>query len=440
MSAIDPILLTALMFGAMMLLMLVGMPLTFALGVVSIGIVAILWGPGGLSMIYYGTFGVTYSFALSAIAPFIFMGIVLQESGIGEEAFDMIYRIMGGIPGGLAIGVVFVCALIAAMVGQTGPATLTMALIALPALMKRGYDKRMVTGVIQAGGALGILIPPSVTMIIISFLSRQSPGKMFAAGIFPGLLLVVLFSLYIYIRCLLQPQMGPPVPPEERCNWLEKLKSMKSLILPSFLIFLVLGLIIFGVTSPTEAAGVGAIGSLLCVYLHRNLTWKILKESVFTTGRIMGTIMWIIIPAVAFSKIYHGLGAHVMLKNFIEHFGIGPYGVIIMMMASYFILGMFLETAAITFLTIPLYVPIITQLGFDPIWFGILYIMCQESAYLTPPYGFNLFYMKAVAPPEITIEDIYLSIVPFVGLQIIALIFVIIFPQIALWLPSVMFR
>lgn len=439
MAPIDPVILTVVMLGSMLLLMVVGVPLTFALGIVAVVIVMLLWGAGGIDMLFYSVFGVTYSFSLAAIPPFIFMGVVLQKSGIGEELFDMIHRLMGGTGGGLAIGVILICAIFAAMVGLTGPATITMGLIALPAMLKRGYDKRLVTGTIQAGGALGILIPPSVSMIMYAFLASQSTGRMFAAGIFPGLLLSVLFMVYIYIRCLFQPHMGPPVPPEERYSWLEKLKSLKALVLPGLLIFIVLGLIVLGVTSPTEAAGVGGAGALLIAAIHRTLSWKVLKESVFTTGRLMGMIMWIVVSAVAFSKIYHGLGAQAMIEGFISTAGLSAMGVLILMMFSYIILGMFLDTTAIHFLTVPLYAPIIIGLGFDAIWFGILYIITLEMGFLTPPYGYNLFYMKAIVPPEITIEDIYMSVIPFVGLQLLGLIIIMVFPQIALWLPNLLF-
>lgn len=439
MGNVDPIFLTTFMFGSMVLLMLIGLPVSLTLGVVSVATVLWMWGPGGLSMIYYSSFSITYSFTLTAIPPFIFLGIVLEKSGIGKDFYDMIYKLMGGISGGLAIGTLGVCAIVAAIVGQTGPATIMMGLIALPAMLQRGYDKRMITGAIQAGGALGILIPPSVPMIMYGFLAGQSVGRMFAAGIMPGILLTVLLMAYVWIRCKIQPHMAPPIPKEERVNWVEKLKSIKGLILPGLLIFMVLGLILFGVTSTTEAAAVGAFGSLLCAAVRGNLTWSVLKDSVYSTGRIMGTVMWIMVPAVAFSKIYQGLGAQAMVENLISSIGLGPWGVIALMMVTWYILGCFLETGAIIFLTIPLYVPIILKFGFDPIWFGILYIMNIESAYLTPPYGFNLFYMKAIAPPEITLKDIYMSVIPYVGIQVLAVIIVILFPQIVLWLPNLLF-
>jgi len=439
MVPIDPIVLTIVMFGLLVLLMVLGMPLTFAMGTVAVIIVILLWGESGVDMLFYSVFGITHAFALTAIPLFIFMGIVLERSGIGEGLFDMVYRLLGGIRGGLGIGVIIICAVFAAMVGETGPATVTMGIVAIPIMLKRRYEKRMVTGAIQAGGTLGILIPPSISMIIYAFLANQSTGRMFAAGIVPGLLLAMFFMAYIFIRCLFQPQMGPPVPPEERYNWLEKLKSLKAGILPGVLIFIVLGLIILGITSPTEAAGVGGAGALLIAAIHKTLSWKVLKESVFTTGKLMGMIMWIIVPAVAFSKIYHGLGAQQMLINFISVYELAPMTIIILMLISYIFLGMFLAPSAIHFLTIPLYAPIVIGLGFDGIWFGILYIISLEIGYLTPPFGFNLFYMRAIVPPEINMEDIYMSVIPFVGLQILGLAVVLIFPQIVLWLPNLAF-
>jgi len=436
---IDPVVLTIVMLGSLMLLMVLGMPLAFAMGTVAMITVVLLWGESGLDMLFYSVFGITHSFAMTAVPIFIFMGIVIERSGIGEELFDMVYRFLGGIRGGLGIGVIMICAVFAAMVGETGPATVTMGVVAVPIMLKRGYEKRMLTGVVQAGGTLGILIPPSISMIIYAFLANQSTGRMFAAGIIPGLLLAMFFIAYIFIRCLFQPQIGPSVPLEERYSWLERLKSLKAAVLPAVLIFIVLGLIIFGITSPTEAAGAGGAGALLIAAIHKTLSWKVLKESVFTTGRLMGMIMWIIVTAVVFSKIYHGLGAQQMLNNFISGYELAPMTVVILMLISYMFLGMFLAPSAISFLTIPLFAPVVIGLGFDGIWFGILYIISLEIGYLTPPFGFNLFYMKAIVPPEITMVDIYMSVIPFVGLQILGLVIVMIFPQIVLWLPNLAF-
>lgn len=439
MPDISPLAVTGIMFGLMLLLMVSGIPVAFALGVATMGTAIWLWGTNGLDIAFYASFGILNTFVLVALPLFIFMGVVLQKCGIGDSLFGMVHKIMGGVPGGLAMGTVMICALIAAMAGVSGAATVTMALIALPAMLKRGYDKKMISGTVMAGGALGFLIPPSVAMIMYAFLAQVSAGKLFAGGVFPGLLLATLYILYIGIRCHFQPHLGPPIAPEERVDWRGKLKSLKAVILPGILVFLVLGLIFMGVTSPTEASAVGAFGALACAAINRNLTWRVLRESLMDSTRVMGTVMWIIVAAVFFSKIYIGLGAPKLVQTFVVGAGLSPYGILIMMLASYFVLGCFLDESAILFITIPIYVPIIRSLGFDPVWFGILYIMSLESAYLTPPFGFNLFYMRALAPPEITLADIYRSVIPFVGLQLIGLALVVLFPQIALWLPSLIF-
>lgn len=439
MPQIDPLIITGLMFGVMMLLMAAGVPLTFALGIAAMGFAVWLWGVGGIEIMFHSAFGLANIFILVALPLFIFMGIVLERSGIGDSLFGMVHKVMGGVNGGLAMGTVLICAMIAAMVGVSGAATVSMAIIALPAMLKRGYDKRMITGTIQAGGALGFLIPPSVMMIMYAFLARVSAGKLFAAGLFPGLLLAVIYIIYIGIRCFFQPNLGPPIALGDRVNWRGKLISLKAVILPGSLIFLVLGLILLGVTSPTEASAVGAFGALICAAIYRNLTWQVLRESLMATTKVMGMLMWICITAVFFSKIYIGLGAQDLIQNLMATTALGPHSILILMLATYFILGMFLDDSAILFITIPLYVPLIVGLGFDPTWFGILFILSMQSAYLTPPFGYNLFYMRAVAPPEVTIIDIYRSVIPFVGLQIIGLILVVVFPQIAMWLPGIIF-
>jgi len=252
-------------------------------------------------------------------------------------------------------------------------------------------------------------------------------------------MLAIMYILYILIICHFKPSLGPAVPPEDRINWLEKLKSLKALILPGALIFAVLGLIFMGITSPTEASAIGAAGALVCAALHRRFNWELIKSSLQETTRIMGMLMWIGVAAVFFSKIYIGLGASRMIKNILQEGGLGPYSVLLIILATFFILGMFLDDSAILFITVPLYVPLIISLGFDPVWFGIIFIVSMQSAYLSPPFGYNLFYMRAVAPPEITIIDIYRSVVPYIILQIVGVIILIVFPEIVLWLPSVIF-
>ncbi|MDI3323415.1 TRAP transporter large permease subunit [Pontibacterium granulatum] len=439
MLELDPLLVTGGMFGCMLLMLILGAPLTWALLTVGVGSAYFLWGPAGLELLAISTFSSMDNFLLVALPMFIFMGLMLQRSGITDDLFDMINKLMGGTPGGLGMGTVIVCALIAAMAGVSGAATVSLGIIALPAMLERGYDKKLATGTIMAGGALGFLIPPSVLMVIYAFLARESVGKLFAAGLMPGLMLAGIYILYVFIRAKMNPQLAPPISEEERVDFRGKLAALKALILPGALIATVLSFIIVGITSPSEASAVGAVGSIICAAIYRTLNWQVLKEVMIGTTKLMGMLLWITLAAVFFSKVYIGLGAGMVLEEFIEDTAMSPYWVIIAMLACYFILGMFLDDFAIVFITVPLFVPIVDTLGFDTIWFAVLFIISMQSAYLTPPFGYNLFYMRSVAPPSVSIYDLYKAAIPFVCLQIIGLALVVIFPEIALWLPELIF-
>ena len=437
MEKLDPLAITGIMFASMLMLMALGAPLAWALTICGVGSAYAIYGDGGLDLLISSTFSAMDNFLLVALPMFIFMGLVLQRSGITDDLFEMIHKLMGRLPGGLGIGTVVICALIAAMAGVSGAATVSLGIIALPAMLSRGYDKRLVTGTIMAGGALGFLIPPSVLMIIYAFLSRDSVGKLFAAGLMPGLMLAGIYIIYILVRCRINPSLGPPA--EEQFTTTEKLKSLRFLIAPGLLIFTVLGCIIGGITSPSEASALGAFGALLIAALQRRLSWDTLRDVMISTTKLMGMLMWITIAAVFFSKIYVGVGAGMVVGELIEDFDLSPNLVIVSMLVAYFILGMFLDDFAIVFITVPLFVPIVADLGFDTTWFAVLFILSMQSAYLTPPFGYNLFYMRSVAPKEVTIVDIYWSALPFVMLQILGLALVFLFPQIALWLPSLLF-
>lgn len=439
MQDLDPGLVTLGMFGLMLVMLAVGAPLTWALLSVGTVFAYFLWGPGGLELLAISSFASMDNFLLVALPMFIFMGLMLEKSGITDALFGMISTLMSGIPGGLGVGTVIICALIAAMAGVSGAATVSLGIIALPAMLKRGYDKKLVTGTIMAGGALGFLIPPSVLMILYAYLAKVSVGALFAAGLMPGLMLAGIYMTYIIVVAIINPKMAPPVPMEERANWLGKLKSLKALILPGLLIGTVLSFIVLGITTPSEAAAVGAAGSIICALIFRTLNFGVLKHVLFETTKLMGMLIWITLAAVFFSKVYLGLGAGFILEEFIEDNDLSPYMVIVSMLVVYFLLGMFLDDFAIVFITVPLFVPIIEGLGFDPIWFAVLFIVSMQTAYITPPFGYNLFYMRAVAPPEITINDLYKAVIPFIFLQLFGLALIVIFPGIALWLPHVLF-
>ncbi|NIC06247.1 TRAP transporter large permease [Billgrantia bachuensis] len=439
MVSIDPILLTLLMFGAMLTLMFFGVPLAWTLMGVGVGFGYWIWGPDSLGIMLPSVFGLMNEFILVALPLFILMGMILERSGIADDLFQMIYKIMGGVRGGLGMGTVVICALIAAMVGITGAATVSLGLIALPAMLKRGYSKQLSAGAIMAGGALGFLIPPSLVMILYAFLTRESVGKLFAAGVMPGLMLAGIYMLYIGIRCYRNPALGPPIEASERIGFWQKVVALKAMILPGALIAVVLGTMAVGVASPTEASALGACGAMLCALAHGKLNVTMLNSALFSTARIMGMLMWIMIGAVIFSKIYIALGAGQAIVGQIMAAELSPYLVLSVILLSYLVLGMFLDDSAILFITVPLYVPIIKALGFDPIWFATLFVLAMQSAYLTPPFGYNLFYMRSVAPPEVTTGDLYRSVVPFLAMQILGIVLLVMFPQIALWLPGLIF-
>ncbi|MGS2742298.1 TRAP transporter large permease [Halomonas sp. LS-001] len=439
MASLDPLVVTGIMFFSMIVLMAMGAPLAWALMISGMSSAYMMFGPGGLDLLLSSAYSAMDNFLLVSLPLFIFMGLVLERSGITDDLFEMIHRLMGNIPGGLGVGTVLICALIAAMAGVSGAATVSLGIIALPAMLKRGYHKRLVTGTIMAGGALGFLIPPSVLMIVYAFLARESVGKLFAAGLMPGLMLAGIYMIYILIRCRINPALGPAAPDDERFTTREKLESLRHIIAPGILVVTVLGCIIGGVTSPSEASAVGAGGAMLLAALRGKLNWNLLRYVMLSTTKITGMLLWIAIAAVFFSRIYMGLGAGMVIEDLIQSFSLSPYVVIIFMLVSFFALGMFLDDFAILFITVPLYVPIVRELGFDTTWFAVLFIISMQSAYLTPPFGYNLFYMRSVAPASITIVDIYRSALPYVALQIFGLALILAFPQIALWLPNLLF-
>ncbi|MBA7465903.1 C4-dicarboxylate TRAP transporter large permease protein DctM [subsurface metagenome] len=433
-------LITLLMFSSMMLLILTGLPVAFALGGTAMVFVALIWGVEAVKMAVYSAYSVQMMYVLICIPCFIFTGLILQSAGIAEEMFETMRKWSGGLRGGLAVGVVIICAIFAAMVGISGAATVAMGLIALPAMLKRDYDKELALGTIQAGGALGILIPPSIAFAIYGVVARESIGQLFAGGLLPGLLLAGLFIAYIVIRCRFQPHLGPALPLEERASWKEKFVSLRGLVFPMALVFMIMGLILLGVTSVTEASGTGAIGAIVVAAIHRKFNWAMLKEALIGTLRLSGMIGWILIAAISFGKIYTGLGAIEVLDNMLRAVGLGAWGTLILMQLSFFVMGCFLDDTAILFICAPLYIPIIAGFGFDLVWFGVLFVMNTEMCFLTPPYGINLFYMKGIVPKGITIIDIYKSVIPYVGLQALGLALVMVFPQIALWLPGVLYE
>ena len=430
-------LVTLIMFAGLIVSLILGVPLAFSMGGIAVGIVYWLYGAKGLPMIVQNTFGQAWTEVYMAIPLFIFMGVVLERAGIAEALFECMYRWSGSLRGGLAIGTVGICALFAAMTGLTATATVTMGLIAVPAMLRRGYDKSLALGTVAGSGTLGILIPPSIYMILLGIAGRTSVGKMFMGGVLPGLLLAFMFAAYIAIRAFFQPDLAPAC---EKFSLREKVVSMRALILPLLVILAVLGSIFLGIATPTEAASLGAVGVIMAAAIRRELTWQVIKESTFTTFRITGMCMWICFGAMCFSAAYTAAGAVIYFNELLAGLELSRWTILATLMVVIFIMGMFLDPFAIVFIVAPMSFPIMQALGFDPTWYGILFIINMMTGYITPPFGFNLFYLKATAPPDITLTDIYRSIWPFLAIMVIGMVLVMLFPQLVLWLPSLMMK
>jgi len=433
-------LITLLLFIVLFALIFLGVPLAFALGSVAIIFSYFLLGPKSLYMLTSRTSGAMFNYVMLAVPLFMFMANVLERSGLADDLYHAFHIWMGPLRGGLAIGTVLICTAMAAMSGVSAAAVLTMGIIAVPAMLKRGYDKSMVLGATMAGGALGQLIPPSVLMVVYGGMAGVSVGKLFMGGVFPGLLLSGLFILYIGLRSFIQKDLAPALPLEERrqITWRMKFVALKAIILPVLLIVGVLGSIFEGIATPTEAAAIGAFGSIICGLIYRRLSWEVIKVACINTLKSSCMVMWIMIGSLLFVSFYFGVGGADFVKDTLVGIKLSRWVIILGMQLVIFILGCLMDPAGIVMLCTPLWIPVIKALGFDPLWFGVLFIVNLEMSYLTPPFGYNLFYMKSIAPEGVTMADIYRSVTPFVALQAIGLIICMFFPEIITWLPGKM--
>lgn len=435
----SPFEVTGLMFLSMLFLMGTGLPVVYCLGSVGVLSGILLWGDGARDIVYFSTLDLMNNIVLSAIPLFIFMGFVLHESRIAKDLFDTVYAWSGRLRGALGIGTMLICALMAAMLGVSSATVLSMGVIAVPAMLQKNYDKRLAVGIVQAGGALGFLIPPSMMMVMYSFISGVSVGRLFAGGIVPGFLLALCYIAYVGVLAWLRPEVAPAIPDDERVPLVQRIKALAALILPLMLIGSILGCIFLGITSPTEAAAIGAGGALVCAALKKRLSIAMIKRACRQTFAISGFAGYIIIAALIFSKVYTGLGATSMIKQLVLGLDTNPIVIIAVIQLSFFLLGMFMDDIAILFMCMPIYIPIIMGLGLDPVWFGVLFVINMQMAYITPPYGLNLFYMKAVAPKNVTLGDIYRGAVPFILIQACMLVVFMFFPSLITWLPDRIF-
>ncbi len=433
-------LLTLLFFGCLLAFLLLGTPLAFVLGGVSVVFLYFEMGEIGFYLLASKMWETMQNPTLMAIPLFVFMAILLEKSGVANDLYDMMHQWWGGLRGGLAIGTVLICVIFAAMSGISGAAVVTMGTIALPKMLERGYDKKLALGAINAGGGWGILIPPSILMVLYALLTEVSVGRLFAAGVGPGLTLFVLVSLYIGIRCWLQPELGPALPPEERASWGQKFRSLRAVILPILIVTIVLGAIFGGFATATEAAAIGVFGALFATGVNRQLSWKVIHEASIATLKLTALIIWILFAAHAFSTAYTALGASSLISDLMTYIPGGRWGALAFMLIVLFFFGMVLDPVGIMLITLPVFLPVVRDAGFDPIWFGILFIIMMEVGYMTPPFGFNLFYLKGVAPPEVTMGDIYVSVIPYVLVTLVGVMLIILFPNIALYLPNLFYN
>jgi tripartite ATP-independent transporter DctM subunit len=429
-----------LLFGGMFFMLSLGLPVAFVLGGLATLFTAVFWGPESLFIVVARTFAMMQTTTLVAAPLFVLMATVLERSGVAEDLYEVMYRWIGSIKGGLAVGTVLACTIIAAMSGIASTGVVMMGVMALPAMLKRGYDKRLATGCILAGGVLGPLIPPSISLVLYGTIAKVSIGALFAGGMGAGILCSFLIIAYILIRCYINPELGPPIPPEERFDLKAKVASLKGVILPLLLIGAVLGSIYSGIATPTEAAAVGALGAFVCSAIHRRLDWKLISDVAKSTIKVQGFIMWILFSAQAFASVYMGLGAATLVTRLVETYEIGWWTMLISIQVVWFLLGCVIDAWSILMITLPILMPLIPIYGFDPVWLGVLYAVNTQTGYLTPPFGAMLFMMKGIAPKSVTMRDIYNSITPFVITQLVCLALCIVFPAVITWLPRLLFE
>lgn len=429
-----------LMFVALFAVLVLGLHISFGLYAVALGFGYFLWGAPALNITIMSIWGMMNSFPLVAVPLFIFMAMIMEKSDLVADMYDCFYKWSGSaFRGGLAIATIFVGAIIGAVSGVVAAGVIGLGVIALPQMAKYGYNRGVNMGSILAGGTLGQIIPPSLVMIIYCAVSSVSVGKLFAAGVSTGLLLVALFSGYILVRSYIQKDFCPSLPADKGVSWREKFISLRVLVLPAFLIVGTVGSILSGMATPTEGAGFGAFGAVLFSIVTGRFKFRILRDSMFETLKVSSMIAWMVGGAASFSSVFAGIGGNQVIIDMAMNMPGGKWGVLVLFSGFIFILGMFLETMAIILLAAPIMSPIIVQLGFDPLWWAIIFMTLLQTAYLTPPFGLSLFYLKGVTPPEIRLADIYSSALPFVMLQMLAVALIILFPVLSLWLPRLMF-
>lgn len=425
--------------GAMVLLLLAGVPFAFVTGV--IGVVLCLWqfGPDSLSLLGSRAYSFLDSFTLVSVPLFILMASLLERSGVARDLYQAVYVWAGRVAGGVGVVSIGVAVVIGAAIGVSGGEMVLLGLVALPQLLRLGYDEKLSCGLICAGGALGTLIPPSLVLVFYGLTANVSVADLFTASALPGLMLAAIYAAYVLVRCQLNPALGPPPPAEELNRPLaEKLALLKSIALPVAVAFSVLGSIYLGLASVTESAALGVVGTLIAIALRGELRFVLVRDALRQTASACGTVLWLVLGTNALIGVYNVMGGIDYATSLLKGLPLDPFGVLLLMLGIWVALGFFIDWIGILLLTAPIFVPTAVSLGYDPIWFGTLFNFCMMIGYLTPPFAPAAFFLKGIAPPQITLEKIYASLWPFIGLQLIGLSLVIAFPSIATWLPSVL--
>ncbi len=443
----SPEILTILMFVTLMVCIALGHPLAITLAGVATVFGLIDNGgnvPALFNLFVNNSWGLFLNYTLVAVPLFIFMAQILDRSQVSEGLFDALYIVLGGLRGGLGLAVIVVSTVFAATTGIIGASVVAMGLMAGPSLLRRGYDRGLAAGIICSSGTLGILIPPSIMLVVyggLTGMKETSVGMLFAGAILPGLLLSGLYIIYVLVRCGINPELGPPIPVEDRTHTTAQKVSMtlKSFVPPFGLILTVMGTILAGVATPTEAAALGCVGAIVLAIANKKFNWPVLKQACISTLRTTSMIMLLFVGGKVFSVVFLSMGGGDVVADTLLGMDVSPYVVLAIMMAVVFFLGMFIDWAAILLVVVPIFTPIAADLGFNPLWFAMLVCVNLQCSFLTPPFGYALFYFKGVAPPEYTMGDIYKGIVPFVVIQLIGLVVMVSFPQIITWLPTVFF-
>ena len=430
-----------IMFVFVFALLLLGYPVAFTIGGVSLFFGLIGFGPGFFNLLPLRIWGRMTAFTLLAVPLFIYMGVMLEKSGIAEELLETMALVFAKIRGGLAISVIFVGALMGASTGIVGATVVTMGLLSVPTLMHRKYNKALATGTVAASGTLGQIIPPSIVLVLLGDIINIPIGDLFIGAVIPGLILVVLYMLYILIVAFIRPNWAPPIPKKELDEISKKElygRVFKALIPPVFLMFAVLGSIFAGIASPTEAASVGAVGATLLTVIHKKFNYTVLSKVMKTTTNLTCMVFIILVGATTLGLVFRGLDGDRLVRELIDALPFGKWGVLLIVMSIIFIAGFFLDFIEITFIHVPVLAPIMITMGVNPLWLAVLIAVNLQTSFLTPPFGFSLFYLKGVTPPEIKTIDIYKGIVPFVIIQLIGLVVICLIPKSVTWLPTLL--